>query len=53
MRKNTHENFNLDDMASDLGLLKMIIDIDVGITNQVRREYLTIALCQLITHKFL
>ena len=50
--ENTHADFNLDDIVSDLGLWKPIEDFDIGIRDQARRKYLTKGPCQLIGYNF-
>ncbi|XP_039146840.1 zinc finger MYM-type protein 1-like [Dioscorea cayenensis subsp. rotundata] len=50
--KNTDVNFNSNDIISDPGLQKSIEDFDIGIRDQVRREYLTRGPCQPTGHSF-
>ncbi|KAH7688594.1 P-loop containing nucleoside triphosphate hydrolase protein [Dioscorea alata] len=50
--ENINTNFNFNDIVSNPGLRKPIKDFDIGIRDQVRREYLTRGPCQPIGHKF-
>lgn len=51
--KNNHAESDSDDIISDPRLQKAIEDFDVGIRDQVRREYLAKGLYQLIGLNFL
>lgn len=51
--KHIDVKFNLEDIAGDLGLCKLIESFDVRFRDQIKREYICKGPCQPYSHSYL